>query len=60
MPDLWIKKYKFQHRLEGVINGIDEEIVKILEGALEKLAEKLQPSEPKERKPRALSVKRNI
>ena len=35
MPDLWTEKYKFQHRLEGVVNGIDQEIAEILEGAFE-------------------------
>jgi len=38
MPDLWTQKYRFQHRLIGVVNGIDEEIAKTLEGALEKVS----------------------
>ena len=41
MPDLWTEKYKFQHRLIGVINGIDEEIKEILSGALEKVTGKI-------------------
>ena len=36
MADLWTAKYRFQHRLVGVVNGIDAEIAKTLEGALEK------------------------
>ncbi len=41
MPDLWTQKYIFQHRLTGLVNGIDEEIAKILEGALEKVSAKI-------------------
>ena len=41
MPDLWTQKYRFQHRLIGVVNGIDEEIAKTLEGALEKVSGKI-------------------
>jgi hypothetical protein len=41
MPDLWMEKYKFQHRLQGVVNGIDSEIAEILEGALETVSGKI-------------------
>ena len=41
MPDLWTAKYRFQHRLIGVVNGIDQEIKAVLEGALEKVTGKI-------------------
>jgi len=41
MPDLWTQKYRFQHRLIGVVNGIDEQIANTLEGALEKVSGKI-------------------
>jgi len=41
MPDLWTQKYIIQHRLLGLINGIDEEIAKTLEGGLEKVTGKI-------------------
>ena len=41
MADLWTEKYKFQHRITGLVNGIDSEIAKTLEGALETVTAKI-------------------
>lgn len=41
MPDLWTEKYKFMHRLQGVVNGLGEDIKEILEGALENVTGKI-------------------
>jgi SPP1 gp7 family putative phage head morphogenesis protein len=58
MPDLWTQKYRFQHRLIGVINGIDEEIAKILEGALEKVTAKIASLAIKAEETESLTRKR--
>lgn len=41
VSDLWTEKYKFQHRLQGVVNASGEEIAEVLEGALEKVTGKI-------------------
>lgn len=47
MSDLWTEKYRFQHRLQGVINGLSEEIAEALEGALEATTAKIVALEVK-------------
>ena len=47
MSDLWTEKYKFQHRLQGVVNATGEEIAESLEGALEKVSGKIIALESK-------------
>ena len=41
MPDLWTERYKFQHRLQGIVNSVGNDIAKILEGALETVTGKI-------------------
>ena len=39
MPDdLWTSKYKFQHRMQGLVNGLSDDIAEALESALEKVS----------------------
>ena len=47
MTDFWTEKYKFQHRLQGMVNATGEEIAEILEGALEKVTGKIISLEAK-------------
>ncbi len=47
MSDLWTEKYKFIHRLQGVTQGIGEEIARTMEGALEKVTARIVALEAK-------------
>ena len=47
MTDLWTEKYKFQHRLQGVVQGTGEDIARTLEGALEKVTGRIVALEVK-------------
>ena len=58
MPDLWTQKYRFQHRLLGIVNGLDEEIAKTLEGALEATTGKIASLASKADQTESLTRKR--
>ena len=44
---LWVQRLQFQYRLEGMVNGIDSDLIPIFEGALEKTTGKLVALEAK-------------
>jgi SPP1 gp7 family putative phage head morphogenesis protein len=58
MSDFWIEKYKFLHRLQGMVNATGEEIAKSLEGALEKVIGKTIALEAKADNSKTYSRKR--
>ena len=58
MPDLWTEKYKFQHRLTGLVQGIGEEIAGALENALSKVTGKIVLLESKAEQTKSLVRKK--
>ena len=58
MSDLWTEKFKFQHRLQGMVNGIGEEIAEALEGALETVTGKIILLETKTKHAESLARRR--
>jgi len=58
MPDLWTLKYQHTHRLEGLSQGLGEEIAEILDSALEKVSGKIIVLEQKAEKTKSLLTRK--
>ena len=58
MSDLWTEKYKHIHRLEGLVNGLSDEIAASLEGALEKVSGKIISLEQKAEQTKSLLTRK--
>jgi SPP1 gp7 family putative phage head morphogenesis protein len=55
---LWIQRLQFQYRLQGMVNGLEAEMIPIFEGALEKTTGKLVALEAKADKARNYKYKK--
>ncbi len=58
MSDLWTEKYKFQHRIQGLVNGLSADIAETLEGALENVSGRIIVLESKSEQTKSLVHKR--